>query len=193
MTLSIHTSFDSLHALQIVNHFELTDAGFQEILSRCPHIETLHIQNCPYLTNGSLERLSQLPHLRTLFWIGNISATETGYQTLLSSTSLRTLNLSGSHLTNPACSTLLTHSFLTALDVSFCPLDDRAFSHFQAPLIYLNLRGCPNLTDQTLLTLSRLPTLKHLLLAYHSRMTPEGLRLLPPLQTLRISHCLNIS
>jgi hypothetical protein len=30
-------------------------------------------------------------------------------------------------------------------------------------------------------------------LAYHSRMTPEGLRLLPPLQTLRISHCLNIS
>ena len=100
------------------------------------------------------------------------------------------LNKSGSEqLTNEACQQLLQSPTLQALDVSFCPhLTDEAFAQIKAPLIFLNIQGCTNITDKTLAKLRQLKTLKYLCLAFNEKISKTALLALEslPLKRLKI-------
>ncbi len=197
MTINTHLDPCKLHTtlrtLEISNHPDLTDLEFQKIILHCPSLETLELKNCPLLGDSAIQILTQYtPSLRALYWIGPSQVTQEGYQALCH-LNLSFLSLSGSSLSSSACHSLL-HSTptLAALDVSFCPLDDRAFHDVRSPLRFLNLQGCSGITDETLHQLSKASSLKHLFLAYSDQLTPTGLQTLSSLETLRISHCANL-
>lgn len=173
----------NLKSLEIANHDQLTDEEFQKLLLNCPDLLELTLQNCPQLTHYSLQFLTQVcPFLHSLQWIGQKNTPSGCFESLALIPKLQSLNLSSSSLTAPACQSLLNRPCpLTYLDVSFCPLTDEAFANVRAPLRFLNLQGCSLLTDTTLRHLSKIPTLRHLCLAYNSHMTPSALSALPHL------------
>jgi len=152
-------------------------------------LQSANLQNCPYLGDSTLHRLAQLPSLEALRWIANPAATPSGHLFLAQHTHLHSLNISGcSQFRDAACQLHLQNPLLHSLDVSFCPLTDTAFTSIRSPLIFLNLQGCSSITDCTLHRLIQIPTLKHLYLAFNSKITKVGLRALKnlPLHTLKI-------
>jgi hypothetical protein len=169
------TSEDYISNLQIRNH-TLTDREF--LYRVAPDLQSVHLQNCPNLGDKALYGLARAPSLSDLSWISNPGATDDGYYSFVQKcTRLASFNISGCAVfSTRTCQYLLSRSTeLKALDISFCPVEDGAFSELSAPIAYLNLQGCTKITDATLRLLARAPTLKYLSLGYNDGITEEGL------------------
>jgi len=156
----------------------LSDEEF--LRSVTPGLQSVYLQNCPNLGDATLNALALTPSLSCLNWVSNPSASDEGYRCLgRNSTNLVSLNISGClAFSSETCRHLLSRlTFLKALDISFCPIGDEAFEELSAPLVYLNLQGCTNITDVTLERLSKISTLKYLYLAHNDGITQEGMKM----------------
>jgi hypothetical protein len=164
--------------LHIANQPHLTDAKAEQFLNAYHHLEEVEVKNCGSLGNKTLRFLiDKYPTLQALGWIDNLLTSEEGFAHLIENSSLRALNVSGSlHFSSPLCRELLSRSTsLQSLDVSFCPLTDAAFSSIHAPLTFLNLQGCTEITDKTLQFLAKISTLKTVVLGLNKKLTPQGI------------------
>ncbi len=149
------------------------------------------------LGSGVLSTLvERSPELQVLQWI-KPQATEESFQHFVErAVELRALNVSDGLGISSAvlCSLFARAKCLRFLDLSFCSIDDSAFASIETPLVFLNLQGCSKITDATLYQLAKIPTLRHLLLAFNNQITPQGLRALVALKlkTLKIHGCRKI-
>ncbi|MDE3045667.1 MAG: hypothetical protein KGJ02_03380 [Verrucomicrobiota bacterium] len=185
-----------LRSLQVANNPLLTDKELEEVLSHCKQLENFDLQNCPKIGDKTLHALTdKVCTLRALRWIGNGATAPATYLRLAKNCPrLCSLNLSGcSSFSTDICRSLLASCpSLAYLDLSFCPLEDGAFASANPSLTFLNLQGCTTLTDHTLRHLARLPSLRHLYLAFNDRITKNGLRALSHLKTLKLYACKNV-
>ena len=185
-----------LRCLQVANNPHLTDQEMAQVLPHCEKLEQVDLQNCAQIGDGTLHSLTRKVSLRALRWIGNLATTADGYAHLAqNSHNLRSVNLSGSlyFFSDTALRLLTCATALDSLDLSFCPLEDDAFSCIHPSLAFLNLQGCSAITDRTLYQLAKFPSLQHIFLAFNDKITVEGLRALSHLKTLKVYACANVA
>jgi len=166
--------------LHIENQPNLTDAELAHLL-KASALDEVVVKHCAQVGSRALKLLvEKYPMLQSLRWIGNGHTDEEGYRSVVKLLSLRALNVSGdSGFTTKVCKELLSRSkTLRYLDVSFCSVTDEAFAKVSAPLTFLNLQGCSEITDETLEFVAQIPTLRHLLLGFNDKLTPVGLEAL---------------
>lgn len=174
-----------------------TKQEFERFLQASVAVEHLTLRPLEPLPSSALFLIAaKCPSLRAFSWINNRCSEEQWLEFARRSSQLQFLNLSGSaHVTGRVVNELVGNgALLRCLDLSFCPLDDSAFAAVTTPLSFLNLQGCSALTDATLHQLSKLPTLRHLLVAFNDQITPAGLQAFTEgrLKTLKIHGCRNI-
>jgi len=163
--------------LHIENKPHLTETE----LLQAQALEDVSVKNCAAVGSRALRLLvEKYPMLQSLRWVGNGPTGEEDYRAVVKLLSLRALNVSGdTGFTTKVCGELLSRSkTLRYLDVSFCSVNDEAFAEVSAPLVFLNLQGCPEITDRTLQYVARIPTLRHLLLGFNDKLTLTGLQAL---------------
>ncbi len=165
--------------MHITNKPTLTDNELARLL-QAQELDEIEVKNCAAVGNRTLRLLAEkYPSLKSLRWVGNGPATEEGYRAVVGLPALRILNVSGNRgFTTQLCQELLLKSTsLRMLDISFCDITDEAFEGqtCHSPLEFVNLQGCCHITDRTLRSLAKVPTLRHLVLGFNDKLTAQGL------------------
>lgn len=132
---------------------QLTDDAFENIGTRLPLLETLNIGGCYELTDEALTHVSKLPKLKKLWAFQLNLITDDGIAALAQNVtrhSLESLDLySTDQITNEGAGYLSELRNLRHLNVCCTDLSDSALHKFTnlRKLEYLNVSGCPDMTD----------------------------------------------
>ena len=160
---------------------DLTDEQLKTIITTCPKLRHLIIQNTK-ITNAGLAHLGELTSLKTLNLSGCYRITDAGFAHLGELTSLKELNLSWcKQITDTGLAHLKELTSLKTLNLERCyKITDAGLAHLSelTSLKTLNLSECDKITDAGLAHLKELTSLKELNLSWCYLITDSGLALL---------------
>lgn len=163
------------------------------LLARLHRLRVLDLSHCSHFTDDGLRALTALhTTLENLNLKGCSLISDQGVAELMTLTVLNRLNVSRCRITDVGLEHIGQWPSLRSLNVAACKgITDRGFCAWRAPLKFLNLSGCSELTDAAVRNLAR-PSLTNLNLSDCEQITDGALGCLhtcPELKTLDVSLC----
>ncbi|XP_013365969.1 PREDICTED: F-box/LRR-repeat protein 13 isoform X2 [Chinchilla lanigera] len=148
-----------IRELNLSNCVHLSDITLVKLSERCLNLNYLTLRNCEYLTNQGIEYIVNLSSLISLDLSGTVISDE-GLIALSKHKKLKELSLSEcGNITDAGIEAFCKNSLiLEQLDVSYCPqLSEntvKALAIYCTGLTSLSLAGCPQFTDSAIEMLS---------------------------------------
>lgn len=174
-----YQQLSALHNLKYLNlsNTKISDEGLKEISSSLHNLELLNLNNCQNITSKGLIYLEKLTNLR-LIYIGN-------YPRLASNANLESLDSAYSRFTEKDYLPISFLVNLKYLDLSGTKVSDanlKSFSSSLHNLEIISLNNCQNISDQSLLSLSKLPKLGLVYINNCHQISKNLIQQIPPLK-----------
>lgn len=191
----------NLEYLDLTNGCNISDMGVVAHLAHLRNLRVLALSYCD-ISSISLRHFSSMVLLQELHLTGCRKVGDNGLAAISSLSRMKTLSLGHcKHITDTGLLHISSLRCLENLDIEKCVrITDAGMAHIcihLAGLTTLNLDGCVNLTDITLLNVASLFALENLNMSDCVAITDQGLRLMSQnllfLTTLDLSGCVQVS
>ncbi|KAM9634230.1 F-box and leucine-rich repeat protein 13 isoform 2-T2 [Morphnus guianensis] len=171
------TAFKALGECKLVKvsiegNNQITDLSFKLMSKCCPYIRHIHMADCPNITDASLKMISPLKHVLVLNVADCIrcheltylnlrhceNVTDAGIEALGNMSSLISIDLSGTSISDMGLRSLGHHGKIKELSISECKnISDTGIQEFCKGTKYLehcHVSYCPQLTDEAVKTMA---------------------------------------
>jgi len=158
----------AMRSLDISSCTQVSDKGIKAVVGCLPLLHTLHLKDCPKLTDSGVQAVTCLPNLKFLDCSGCYQITDQALEAIAEMSNLQTLRLSHCpKVTDEGVAALAALPALHNLNLSSNRgVSDKGVKALVGlrSLRYLHLSLCPRITDEGVLALADLPELHTLLI-----------------------------